>query len=245
MSGISYPKEFVKPDGRKLVSGGPRDLQRRQAGQPLPELDLNNLKKEFHTLREELIKARLQKVPKGFFSPEQVDEEIRKAVEQAVAETMLLSKKTNQNNNQNVEQSVQKYKIQIFELQKSKDALIKTNKTEVSNNTVLKEQVKKLEVDLNEANELKKDIAVLKQNLIGKEELIETLKSKVGSFVEEMVDTNRPKMEQRFIDPLEKDAGEGLESHIDITDVTASEKDNMSEKVDKLKNLLGKLPNKN
>ncbi len=27
---MKYDKEFVKPDGRKLATGGPRDLQRRQ-----------------------------------------------------------------------------------------------------------------------------------------------------------------------------------------------------------------------
>ncbi len=194
MGGINYPKEFVKPDGRKLVSGGPRDLQRRQTNQQTGELDLNSLKKELRVLREDLLKTQTQQAPTGFFSPEQVDEEIRKAVEQAVTETIESLKNT--------------------------DHQTKTDK-------------------------LKKEIDHLKNNLVMREELITILKSRshINNITEEGSD--RPKMEQQFIDPLEKDSGKGLKSHIDIADVTTSEKDNMSEKVDKLKNLLGKLPNKN
>jgi len=198
MGRISYPKEFVKSDGRKLRSGGPRDLQRRQKIIQSTESDISGLEKRFDSFKEELQKTQPQKTPKGFFSPEQVDEEVRKAVEQAVKETTTSLNKSNQSS-----------------------------------------------MSIEEGSELKEEIAVLKQNLIGKEELIETLKSKVVVSGAEIVDHERPKMEQQFIDPLEKDAGKGLKSHIDITDVTASEKENMSEKVDKLKNLLGKLPNKN
>ena len=187
MSGINYPKEFIKPDGRKLRSGGPRDLQRRQEIIQNNELNIDELEKQFNNLKKELKKPQQQ--PEGFFSPEQVDEEIRKAVEQAI--------------------------------------------TEVTQNDSSKE-----------AAELKKEIVVLKQNLAGKKELIETLKYKTGSFVEEIVDSDRPQMEQQFIDPLEKDAGKGLKSHIDITDVSTIETEDMSDKVDKLKGLLGKLPNK-
>lgn len=192
MGRISYPKEFVKSDGRKLRSGGPRDLQRRQKITQSTESDITGLEKRFDSFKEELQKIQPQKLPKEFFSPEQVDEEVRKAVEQAIAE---VSNNTNKNGD-----------------------------------------------GLEEIIQLKKEIAVLKQNLVGKEELIETLKSKVVVSGAEIVDHERPKMEQQFIDPLEKDAGKGLKSHIDVTDTTESEKDNMSEKVNKLKNLLGKLP---
>jgi len=196
MSGINYPKEFVKPDGRKLVSGGPRDLQRRQLNhQPVGESDLGVLKKEFNRLREELKET--QKIPAGFFSPEQVDEEVRNAVEQAVKETMASIKNPNHDKN-------------------------------------------KLEVD-----ELKKEIAFLKQSLEGKEEVIDVLRLKVSINEDVVIDSDRPKMEHQFIDPLDKDAGKGLKSHIDIMDVPTDEKDNMFEKVDKLKGLLGKLPKGN
>ena len=188
MNKINYPKEFIKPDGRKLRSGGPRDLQRRQEVIQNKEIDIDELEKQFDKLKNELKKP--QRQPEGFFSPEQVDEEIRKAVEQAITE------------------------------------ITQSDSSE-------------------EVNELKKEIAVLKQNLTGKKELIETLKHRTSTFVVEDVEPDRPKMEQQFIDPLEKDAGKGLKSHIDITDVSTIETEDMSEKVNKLKGLLGKLPKKN
>jgi hypothetical protein len=197
MSRVNYPKEFVKPDGRKLVAGGPRDLQRRQVIQPAGELDLSGFKEEFHTLREELRKAKLQQSPDGFFSPEQVDEEIRKAVEQAVKETM--------------------------------------------------ESVKNPDYDKHEleVNKLEREITLLKQSLEGKKEVIDALRSNTCSPEDVVIDSKRPQMEHKFIDPLDKDAGKGLKSHIDIIDVSTTEEDDMSKKVDKLKGLLGKLPNKN
>jgi len=197
MSGINYPKEFIKPDGRKLVTGGPRDLQRRQLNQPAGEFDLSGLREEFHVLREELRKAKLRQSPDGFFSPEQVDEEIRKAVEQAVKETM---------------ESVKNPDHDKHELEVSK---------------------------------LKREITLLKQSLSGKEEVINALKSNIHPAEKVVIDSNRPKMEHKFIDPLDKDAGKGLKSHIDIIDISPADEDDMSKKVDKLKGLLGKLPNKN
>ena len=194
MSGISYPKEFVKPDGRKLVSGGPRDLQRRQGNQHTSDVDIISLKTEFNNLKEELRKTRLQKMPDGFFSPEQVDEEIRKAVQQAIEETMESLKSTEH---------------------------------------------------LSEIKEFKKEIERLKQNLDMKEELITVLKSRPPVNDAVVEEPDRPQMEQKFIDPLDKDAGKGLKSHIDIIDVSTTDASDMSKKVDKLKGLLGKLPNKN
>jgi polyhydroxyalkanoate synthesis regulator phasin len=194
MNKINYPKEFVKPDGRKLRTGGPRDLQRRQTGTQTKEFDADVLKEQFDNLREDLQKIQPKQI---VFSAEQVDEEIRKAVEQAVKETMASINNPDYN----------KYQ------------------TEVDN--------------------LKREIDNLKQNLSGKEEVIDVLKSRPMTTNDVVEDPDRPQMEQKFIDPLEKDAGEGLKSHIDITDVATTDKDNMSEKVDKLKNLLGKLPNKN
>jgi hypothetical protein len=197
MNRVNYPKEFVKPDGRKLVAGGPRDLQRRQLNQPAGELDLSGLRKEFHTLREELRKAKLQQSPDGFFSPEQVDEEIRKAVEQAVKETM---------------ESVKNPDHDKHELEVSK---------------------------------LEREITLLKQSLEGKKEVIDALRSNTRLPEDVVIDSKRPQMEHKFIDPLDKDAGKGLKSHIDIVDVSTTEEDDMSKKVDKLKGLLGRLPNKN
>lgn len=60
----------------------------------------------------------------------------------------------------------------------------------------------------------------------------------------EYEDPERPKIEEVFIDPLEDDAGEGLIPHIEIEDISAVKKEKMQQKVDKLRDLIGGLPNK-
>ena len=80
---MKYDKEFQKPDGRKLISGGPRDLQRKQRAQDRQQSELINfLREEVQRLNKELAVS-----GSGEYTGEQVDEEIRKAVAVAVAET--------------------------------------------------------------------------------------------------------------------------------------------------------------
>ncbi len=61
-------------------------------------------------------------------------------------------------------------------------------------------------------------------------------------YEEIIVDPDRPQIEEMFIDPLETHSGKGLELHIDVKDVSSGEEEDMFEKVDKLKQLLGGLP---
>lgn len=245
--GIRYPKEFVKPDGRKLVSGGPRDMQRRQyvAYDTSPDVEIiETLKQQIEELKE----LSKQKKSEGYYTADEVDDEIRKAVETAVKETTLSLKKSTQMAAQEVEPLVQKYKVQIVELQKNNDDLTKIHSSITAKNSELKNEISKLEDELKEVNELKKQIAVLEQTLVGKEEVIETLKSRpAGATVEFVEDPDRPKMDQIFVDPLEKGAGDGLKSNINI-EVTELElplkKEETDDKVSRLRGLLGKLPTK-
>ena len=60
------------------------------------------------------------------------------------------------------------------------------------------------------------------------------------------IETNRPKMETAFIDPLEKGAGKDLTSHIEIKDEESTgEKGEIDERVLRLRSLMGKLPKAN
>ena len=60
------------------------------------------------------------------------------------------------------------------------------------------------------------------------------------------IETNRPKMETTFIDPLEKGAGKDLVSHIEIRDERLEkEEGGMDAKVARLRSLMGKLPTVN
>lgn len=245
---IPYRKEYVKSDGRKLLGGGPRDLQRRQmigseSSSMDPEL-VNILKEQIVELKEALKQARANKVPEGYFSPEEVDEEIRKAVEEAVKETMVSMKKNSQNLNQNLEPRLQSYKEQILKLQKQNDDFKTTQKSLVEQNSELQKKTNRLESELQSIEEYKNKIVLLEQTIESKNEIIETLKSRPivvkgsAQYEEEDPDApKRPEMERKFIDPLDKDAGKGFKSNIKFSSVEKDDK--VDEKVNKLKNLLG------
>ena len=243
MARINYPKELVKPDGRKLVAGGPRDMQRRAYTSDLPTTSSSEIGDHLVKKIEELSQALKSKpvVPEGYMSPEQVDSEIRKAVEDAVKETTLAMKRINQVSAQSVEPTLQKYKVQIVELQKTNDDLTKLHSEITKQNSDLKSKISELEVKKEEIKELEIKLAVLEQNLKGKDEMIVVLKSRT-SGEESVEDPNRPKMGSVFIDPLSANSGEGLKSFIHTDDITREEKDEMKNKVNKLKGLLGKLP---
>ena len=135
------------------------------------------------------------------------------------------------------------YKTQIVELQKGHDNLTRLHATITKENGSLKEDNAKLKDELGDVAELRKQIAVLEQELTGKEELIETLKTRPAIIDGEVIDPDRPQMEQVFVDPLEEDAGEGMKSSIQID--TIEKEDEVDNKVDKLRDLLGsKLPKK-
>jgi predicted RNase H-like nuclease (RuvC/YqgF family) len=150
-------------------------------------------------------------------------------------------KRISQVSAQSVEPTLQKYKVQIVELQKTNDDLTKLHSEIAKQNSDLKSKISELEVKKEEIKELEIKLAVLEQNLKGKDEMIVVLKSRTSNG-ESIEDPNRPKMGSVFIDPLSSNSGEGLKSFIRTDDVTREEKDEMKSKVNKLKGLLGKLP---
>jgi len=242
---IPYKKQFVKADGRKLNRSGPRDMQARAAGGDGVNSEMIGLlTNQITELKAEILAMKSKSgdaPPLGFFSPEQVDEEIRRAVESAVAEAAVSFK--GQPKNPDLAPLVQEYKSQILELQKGNDNLTRLHSTITKENTDMKTKMAKLEAELGDVVDLKKQIAVLEQEVAGKEELIDTLKSRPAIIGGEVItDPDRPQMEQVFVDPLEDDAGEGMKSTINIETITKDEE--VNDKVDKLRGLLGKLPTK-
>jgi len=243
---IPYKKQFVKSDGRKLNRTGPRDMQARidNSGSSM-DTGLNEiLINQITELKAEVLAIKSRSgdaAPLGFFSPEQVDEEIRKAVEAAVSEAAI-SFKGMAPQNADLAPLVKEYKTQIVELQKGNDNLTKLHAAITRENAGLKEQIEKLSVDIVDITELRKQIAVLEQEVVGKQELINTLKTRPAIIGDEFIDPKRPQMEQVFVDPLEDNAAEGMEASIKIETIIREEE--VGGKVDKLRNLLGKLPNK-
>lgn len=89
---------------------------------------------------------------------------------------------------------------------------------------------------------LESELEVVEEKLKLKEEMIEILKSKVVLKEEDLiVEKDRPKMKNVFVDPLDRKAEDGLVSYIDVENISMDEKENIQEKVDKLKLLLGNL----
>jgi len=244
---IPYKKQFVKSDGRKLNRSGPRDMQARtsDSGYGPDNGTTEALTSQLIELRAEILAMKSRSgdaAPPGFFSPEQVDDEIRKAVESAVAEAAISFKGIG-GQNADLAPLVKEYKKQILELQRGNDNLTKLHAAIAKENTNVKDEINKLKAGLVDTVELKKQIAVLEQEVAGKEETINVLKTRPAILEGEIfTDPDRPQMEQVFVDPLEEDAGEGLEASIQIETIVKDEA--VGGKVDKLKDLLGKLPSK-
>ena len=245
--GIPYKKQFVKSDGRRLNRSGPRDMQARTTDSGYtPDVSIIELlTNQLTELKAEILAMKSRSgdaAPAGFFSPEQVDAEIRKAVESAVAEAAISFKGVS---GQNVDMAplVKEYKTQILELQRGNDNLTKLHAAITKENAEVKDKINKLESEHEDVTELKKQIAVLEQEIEGKQELIETLKTRPVILESEIfTDPDRPQMEQVFVDPLEEGAGEGMKASINIETVTKDEE--VDDKVNKLKDLLGQLPKK-
>lgn len=246
---MKYDKKFVKSDGRRLLKGGPRDQQLR-AKTTADSSVVNSLMEQISELKLELANIKSgagdsTPAPSKYFTAEQVDEEIRKAVSQAMAEATISLKKNGPD--PNVDSLIKKYKEQIVSLQKSNDDFTIMHHAIIGENKDLKEKIVKLESENSETSELKSKIAVLEQSLAGKDEVIETLKSRPAIINSEVMmpeDPDRPQMEQVFVDPLEEGAGTGLKSNIKNRELTRDVDDGeVDDKVNKLKDLLGsKLP---
>lgn len=119
--------------------------------------------------------------------------------------------------------------IKSFTNEQIDDEIIKAVKEET---VKYRERIKELE---NENN-------MLKINIQNKETLIEQLKQikKTVAVAETKSESDRPKIEVSFIDPIEKDF-ENVEAHIKTEEVAGAGKENMLDKAAKLKKLLGKV----
>jgi hypothetical protein len=199
---IKYDKEHVKPDGRKLIRGGPRDLQRRQAQTTVVE-----------QLREDIRRMSVAPATEGY-TGEQVDEEVRKAVASAIEEVK----------NANKEKEIELIgKLKVLE---TMNAQIKIELDEVR---------------IGAEGKLKSEITELLEQQGNKIEELTFALNNAEAQLE--LEHGRPKMGTTFIDPLERDAGSSLKSHIKIDNVKGISKEEIKSKVEKLRDLMGKLPN--
>ena len=230
--GFTYKKEFT-PKDRRIVTSGPRDRQLKQAmitsGVVTDNSGLvNELRSQIAKLNKQL-----EDKPKSTegYTAEQVDEEIVKAIKVETAELKTkyeVEKVALQNQIENIHKDIElakeTHKKEISSLKdviKSKDVIIQQlldSKPQTSDNKLIEllgDTTKKIE-----------DMA------------IQMSMHQTG----EMPDSDRPKMETVFVDPIEKESK--IEKHFEVEDVSVKEKAQMDDKVNKLKNLMGKLPNR-
>lgn len=202
---IKYNKEIVKPDGRRLITGGPRDQQKRLQATKEQESLIDALKDEIMQLRDNGVAAAVASQPvvtKDMFTGEQVDNEIRQAV------TGALSKK---------EKELEKERIEKTKLTAEISAL----------KNIIIEKDKNLKLENERVTQLMAQLSA---------------SNKEGVIHE---DPDRPKMERTFIDPLESDSDEHLVPHLESEEIETKKQDKIYSSVDKLRGLVGKLPNNN
>ena len=248
---MEYRKEIEikKKPGRIITTSSPKDVQRRQVINRDSDRIIEELKKQIGTLQ-------LQ-VNTEDFTPERVDEEIRKAVKNAVTETKGHYEKL-------LTEIKEREKTLFDRLQNAgedhnKQLQLERKKYEEKYNkkvTALEERFN------NTISQLEDKLKLTEEKLIVKEETIETLKTEKDETVKNLLkeynkkveelarsislkelevdDPNRPKIEKVFIDPLEKGAGNELKPHVVVEE--DSKKESAKDKLDKLKGLMGGLP---
>lgn len=230
---MRYDKQLIKKDGRKLTRSGPRDMQSRFSSQGMVDFltdQVASLKAEILDLKKA---GATTTTPTGYMSPEQVDEEIRKAVDSAVSD-VLKSKDGN---------VIAEERLKSDKLRTKAEKLAHTNKLLTNENMTLKERLVDLGDQVTELSEYKQKALDLEKEVAHQKELVEVLKTKpaiITTDVAESVAPDRPQMEQVFVDPLDGDAEKGLKPTISVDTILKEE--TVDDKVDRLRDLVGKLP---
>lgn len=225
----------VKRDGRVLKPTGPRAMQLKAALKAQESETVRILKEQVKELMGIVAESKKSSnlVPKGY-SADEVDKEINKAVELAVIETEKKSKET-------IADLEEELKYVKAEFKKYRNNYNADRIKELENN------VTSLKVKL----EAKEEIIESLKSATGSTnitELMESLKNKVDAIAnstfegEEFVDDpDRPKIETKFVDPLDAASESTLEPHVVIDEEKGVDNGgNINHKINKLKDILGK-----
>lgn len=217
--------EIIRKNRVFQTGSSPRDIQNRirQRSQQ-PQLDdglVTELKLKIERLEADLNGQPLQVVEKEIvsgYTEEEFDAELVKALE--------------------VEMSKFNEKL------KTEIALVEVRNTQiVEYEETIKKQKNKLTSLNSEVVVLKAQLESANTRITDKDSVIEDLRARPVQVVsgEVVVDPERPVMDTVVIDPNESDAMSKLEDNINVEDVSITEKIAITDKVDKLKALLGGL----
>jgi hypothetical protein len=235
--GITYNKNVVTKD-RRIMPSGPADRQRKQrmqqSGQDTSLIE--ELRNQIAILQKQLSERGSASVDTSeFFTADQVNDEIVKAIK---VETAVVKSK--------YEVEINKLKSEVSRLESENNSLKISAEKEVAS---LKEIIKDKDLVIEQLKSTSTNVGMSEEKLTSMfEEATKKLESMAlasmasGEYSGPLGE-NRPKMEPVFVDPIEKESE--VEKHLEIIeDVSITEKEEMNNKVSKLKNLLGKLPTK-
>jgi len=214
---VIYNKEYIKQDGRKLVANGPRDHQRRAA----------TYQQEIMMLKEQLLVVQSQPQPQlsssntsvHSMTQEQIDDIVNRTAEDVYIEVE------------------NKYSEKVLNLQND-------NVSKQKDIDALREEIKRLNSKLDAKDDMiinlttkiseisSRPVTVVSSGVIGNPEIPK------GTI------SFRPTMDKVYIDPSKKGAEDEMTSHVKIKEVKSEGGDNLGSSVNKLKNLMGKLPKK-
>jgi hypothetical protein len=251
---MEYHKDVPRKRGRIVTTSSPRDVRRRQVVDRDSNRLIDELKSEIRSLKVH--------TDSGGFTPEKVDAEIRKAVKNAVAETkqhyegVLKDIEARRKESAEKLQSVEERYNQRFELERKNllegydQKVTELEKRYIHTISQLEDRLKLAEEKVEAKEEVIESLKAEKDQTIKR--LLEDHTRKIDELTKsislkelEVDDPDRPRMEDIFVDPIEAGAGKDLESHVEIgDDISISRKENMAKKVDKLKDLMGRLPKK-
>lgn len=238
---VHYKKEnlignrTIRKDRSFSMASGPRDIQRKLKQRQLQTFQANDgliseLRSQISKLESELLNSKkaavVEKVVVSGYTDEEFDSELVKAVEK---ELIVFNDKIKAKDSElkELNNKLTSVSVEVVELKKELEGY-------KSKNSELEKSVAVLEVKLEAAG----------SKISDKDSVIEDLRSRPITVVggdEVVIDPDRPVMDMVVIDPNELSELEGLESNIDIEDVTITEKEGMNSKIDKLKALLGGL----
>jgi hypothetical protein len=217
---FNYKKKDIVKSGRVLHSGGPRDLQRKQNSNNVDsDAIVEALKLQILNLKNEL------NVSSGY-TQEELETEIRKSAK-------------------SIEK---KYKDDIANVSEIKVELDKTKlelKTSYDDVNILQTNLKLSQEKLNSIESTlvikNEKIRDLEERVKEQKEIISLLKHRPvtlegAGLVEEQSD--RPKLQDVFIDPISAASENGLKSHVDVSSISSKEKESNKDKVNKLKSLM-------
>ena len=252
---MQYDKGFTNKPGRKVTTSSPRDVQLRHTQTGDNSQLIEQLKKQLEDLKVYFTTGT------GGITPEQLDDEIRTSVKNAIKETrahyeQLLDAAKKREELLHAKMDILESRtVKLAEqcrLESEQNLTNKTNELEKKYNKQISELSDKLKLTQEKLVEKESEISnfrfdredTIKKMLEEHNRRLEELSRTISIEKLGIDDPNRPRMDDVFVDPLDKNSGEEYETHIELDDVTSKRKEDMGSKVNKLKSLMGTFADK-